>query len=112
MIELSKWGLGARDVVPNVNLFTKIAADGDGKLQYVVGHAQAGAFVDLRAEMNVLVVLSTCAHPLDPSPTYAPKPVALCFYVSDPPGADDLCRRARAENERGFINTERMFLGA
>jgi hypothetical protein len=61
--------------------------------------------------MNVLIVLSTCAHVFDPSPVYAPKPVGLCLWKSDTPGPDDLCRRSRPENERGFANTERMFLG-
>ena len=57
--ELSKWGLGARDLVPNANFFTKVAADAAGKLAYVSGHSKAGAFVDLRAEMNVLVVMTS-----------------------------------------------------
>lgn len=109
LIELAKWGLGARDLVPNLNFFTKVAPDDAGNLSYVVGHSKPGAYVDLRAEMNVLVVLSTCLHALDPSPSYAPKRVGMVVYASDAPGADDLCRRSRPENERGFINTERMF---
>src|SRR5262249_54550612 len=110
VIELQKWGLGARDLMPNLNLFTKVAPDAEGNLGYVTGSSRAGAFVDLRAEMNVLVVMSSCAHPLDPSPSYAPKPVKLCIYRSDPPAVDDACRLSRAENARGFVNTERMFL--
>jgi len=111
LIELGKWGLGQRDLAPNVNWFSKVVADDSGELSFVTGHSPAGSHVDLRAEMNVLVVLSTCAHVFDPSPVYAPKPVGLCTWRSDPPGADDLCRRSRPENERGFVNTERMFLG-
>jgi uncharacterized protein len=111
LIELGKWGLGQRDLAPNVNWFSKVVADDAGDLSFVTGHSTAGGYVDLRAEMNVLVVLSTCAHVFDPSPVYAPKPVGLCMWKSDPPGPDDLCRRSRPENERGFANTERMFLG-
>jgi urea carboxylase-associated protein 2 len=111
LIELGKWGMGQRDLVPNVNWFSKVAADDTGELSFVTGHSQAGSHVDLRAEMHVLIVLSTCAHVLDPSPVYAPKPVGLCIWRSDPPGPDDPCRRSRPENERGFANTERMFLG-
>ena len=44
-------------------------------MQFVAGHSKPGAFVELRAEMNVLVILNTCQHPLDPEPEYAPKPV-------------------------------------
>jgi urea carboxylase-associated protein 2 len=109
-IELGKWGLGARDLVPNVNLFSKVAPDAEGALQFVPGHSPAGGYVQLRAEMNVLVVLSNCPHVLDPAPRWAPKPVALNVLRTPAPGPDDACRRSRPENERGFINTERMFL--
>ncbi len=66
--------------------------------------------VDLRFEMNVLVVLSTAPHPLDPSPDYAPGPVRLTAWRSGTAGADDVVRHSCAENGRGFINTERSFL--
>jgi uncharacterized protein len=106
LIELSKWGLGRRDLVPNVNLFSKVAADGAGRLTFVPGHAPAGARVDLRLEMNTLVVLNTCQHPLDPDPHYRPRPVRLDVFRTAPPSADDLCRRSRPENGRAFVNTE------
>jgi urea carboxylase-associated protein 2 len=111
LTELAKWGLGLRDLVPNLNLFSKVAVDEAGRLHYVTGHSRPGAAIDLRAEMNVLAVLTTCQHPLDPSSDYAPKPVKLEVYRADPPAADDLCRRSRPENERGFANTERLFPG-
>jgi urea carboxylase-associated protein 2 len=111
LVELGKWGLGARDVVPNLNLFSKVAPDADGALKYLVGHSKPGALVELRAEMNVLVVLTTCPHVLDPAPTWSPKPVLLQVLRTPPPGPDDPCRRSRPENARGFINTERLFLG-
>lgn len=108
--ELEKYGLGERDLAMNVNFFQKVTAGDDGRLHYVPGNSRAGAFVELRAEMNTLVVLNTCVHPLDPSPAYAPKPVKLTIFTSPSPGPDDLCRRSCAENERGFILTERYFL--
>jgi uncharacterized protein len=111
LVELGKWGLGQRDLAPNVNWFSKVVADETGELSFVTGHSPAGSYVELRAEMNVLVVLTSCAHAFDPNPTYAPKPVSLSIYRSEPPGPDDSCRRSRPENERGFANTERMFLG-
>ena len=54
--------------MPNVNFFTKVTADDEGKLRYVAGASRAGSYVELRAEMNVLVVLNTCPHPFDPAP--------------------------------------------
>jgi len=110
LIELGKFGLGKRDLHANVNFFVKVVADLDGNLKWAVG-THAGAAVELRAEMNVLCVLSNTPHPLDPSPRYAPKPVALEVLLGSPPAADDPCRKSCSENERGFVLTEREFLG-
>lgn len=108
--ELGKYGMGERDLAMNVNFFQKVTADAEGRLVYHPGNSRPGAFVDLRAEMNTLVVLNTCIHPLDTAPTYSPKPVHLSVWTSPLPGPDDFCRKACPENERGFILTERYFL--
>lgn len=110
LIELEKWGLGKRDLVPNVNFFSKITASEDGNLQYWVDHSVTGSQVELRFEMNTLVVLTTCPHPLDPNTLYQPKPVRLEAYRGALPDQDDKCRNFRPENGRGFTNTERYFL--
>jgi urea carboxylase-associated protein 2 len=110
LVELGKWGLGARDLVPNVNFFSRVSVGGDGAMEFVPGHSKAGSYVDLRAEMNVLVILNTCQHPLDPNPKYAPKPVHLAIRRVSPPGPLDACRVSRPENGRGFTLTERYFL--
>jgi len=109
LIELGKWGLGQRDLVPGVNFFSKVAADDTGCVQFVPGHSPAGACVDLRFEMHVLAALSAAPHALDPNPKWQPKPVRLIAWRSDPPGEDDYCRNFRPENRRGFHNTEILF---
>ena len=109
LIELGKHGLGKRDLVANINFFSRLDVDTDGKLKFHPENSKAGDTVDLRAEMNVLVVLNTCQHPLDPNPNYAPKPVKLSVLPTPPPGADDFCRNFRGENQRSFILTERLF---
>lgn len=110
LVELGKWGLGKRDVVANVNFFSKAAADEHGALHFATAHRRPGQHVDLRFEMNTLVVLSAAPHPFDPAPQYAPTAVQMTVWRSGTAGADDICRRACAENDRGFINTERWFL--
>jgi urea carboxylase-associated protein 2 len=110
LVELSKWGLGARDLVANVNFFSRVDVGEDGAMSYRTGHSQPGSYVELRAEMNVLMILNTCQHPLDPKPTYEPKPAHLSIRRVAAPGPDDPCRLSRSENERGFILTERYFL--
>lgn len=106
LIELTKWGLGQRDLVPNLNLFSKVVSDDEGRLTFVPDNARAGDIVELRFEMNTLVVLNTCQHPLDPDPHYHPREVRLEVFRAQPVAADDPCRRSRRENERAFLNTE------
>ena len=106
LVELAKWGLGKRDLVPNLNLFSKVAPNETGTLRFIEGASKAGSYIDLRFEMDTLVVLNTCQHPLDPNTAYAPKPIQLQVYKTDAPAADDPCRLSRPENERAFINTE------
>ncbi len=110
LIELEKWGLGARDLTPNVNFFSRIDTASDGALAFHPKNSRPGSYLELRAEMNVLTLLNTCQHPLDPAAHYDPKPVHLAIRKVDPPGPDDLCRTSRPENARGFLLTERYFL--
>ena len=109
LIEMGKWGLGRRDLVPNVNFFSKVSATDQGELVFDAAHSHPGAYVDLRFEMNVLMVLATAPHPLNPRLEYAPGDVSLRAWRGDPPGADDLCRNACAENQRGFYQTETFY---
>lgn len=111
LVELGKYDLGKRDIVANVNFFVKVVVDEQGALSFVPDHSPAGSFVELRAEMNTLVVLSNTPHPLDPSTSYQPKPVALAIQSGAPAGVDDPCRLSRPENGRGFTLTERYFAG-
>ncbi len=107
LVELGKYGLGRRDLGPTVNFFSKVSADGDGRLRFHPGHSRAGASVDLRFEMNTLVALSTAPHPLDPEPNYRPHPVRLSAWHVESADKDDFCRNFCPENQRGFANTER-----
>jgi len=107
--ELGKYGLGKRDLVANLNLFSKVSVDDDGNMKFNEGNSKAGDFIDLRFEMPTLVVLSTCQHPLDTASEYKPRSIDLTAWRSGTAPADDPCRNACAENQRAFINTERLF---
>jgi urea carboxylase-associated protein 2 len=106
LIELAKWNLGKRDLIPNLNLFSKVVADDAGRLSFVSGHSKTGDHVDLRFEMNTLVVLNTCQHPFDPDPVYHPRSIRLDVFRSGLPAENDPCRQSRPENARAFHNTE------
>jgi urea carboxylase-associated protein 2 len=106
VVELSKHGLGKRDIVANVNFFAAVVVDDEGKMSWRAGNSRPGAYVDLRLEMDTLVVLSNTPHPLDPDTTYAPPAVELSICQGVPAAPDDPCRLSRAENGRGFALTE------
>lgn len=109
LVELSKWGLGLRDMAPTVNLFSKVVVDGDGRLAFASGNSVAGDYVELRFEMDCLLALSSAPHPLDPAPEYAPKRVAMVAWQSGVAGPNDLCRHSCPENQRGYANTELVY---
>jgi uncharacterized protein len=108
--ELGKYGMGKRDLISNINFFTRVAVGENGALQFDAAHCRAGDYVDLRFEMDTLLLLSTCQHPLDPDTHYHPRSIQLSAWLSGPAPTHDICRERCSENARGFHNTEMMFL--
>jgi len=106
---LSKRGLTRKDLMPNINLFSRVKVSPDGELHYDVNCTKPDSFIDLRAEMNVLVIISNCPHVLHPEATYSPQPIQLTIRRSPQPQPDDLCRTANEEVIRGFVNTDAWF---
>jgi urea carboxylase-associated protein 2 len=98
--ELRKHGRGPADLHACVNFFAKVATSGDGTLTFVPDHASAGDWVALRAEQDVLVVLSTAPHPLDPR--WTPSPVLAEVRSTEPPGPDDPSWMFRDESARAL----------
>jgi urea carboxylase-associated protein 2 len=110
LIELGKYGLGARDLHATVNFFSKVTVEENGDLRYSANNSTPGSYVELRAEMNVLVLLNTCQHPLAPGSHYQPRPVEIGISRVSPPATNDPCRMLCNENARGFLLTELFFL--
>jgi uncharacterized protein len=110
LIELAKWGLGERDLIPNLNLFSKVVADEAGRLSFVANNSKAGDSIELRFEMDTLVVLNTCQHPLDLDPIYHPRRVKLEVISGEPAVADDPSFNIRPENARAWRNTTDYYL--
>ncbi len=106
LVEGGKYGLGRRDLAANVNWFSKVSIAEDGSMSFARAHSRAGEFVDLRFEMNSLVLLHTCPHPLNPATEYPRHPITLQLSEAAPVTAEDFCRNSRPENQRGFANTE------
>lgn len=103
ILAAGKLGLDVRDIHPCVSFFAPVRVDADGRFKWDTVRRQAGDFVDLRAEMELLVALSNCPHPLDPSPAYATGAVEIIRYRTKP-GSGEVCRAAGAEAARAFEN--------
>ncbi len=106
LIELAKWGLGKKDLVPNLNFFSKAAPDDEGHLSFVPGNSKPGDSIELRFELDTLVILNTCQHPLDPDPAYRHRRLQLEVFTGEPPARDDPSLTIRAENLRAWENNE------
>lgn len=100
----TKSGLDKRDIPAALALFAPVRVDADGKFEWKPNLVEDGDYVDLRAEMDMIVGFSNCPHPLDPNPVYAPNPVSILRIAALEPAVDDLCRTATAEAIRGFEN--------
>lgn len=111
LVELTKYGLGLADMAANVNWFSKVTADDAGKLALQDGHSQPGSRVSLRFEMETLVLLHSCPHPLNRAATYPYRPVDIELGLAEPVAHDDFCRNYRPENQRGFRNNDLYHLG-
>ncbi len=111
-VELSKYGLGPRDMAANLNLFSRVSTDADGNLQLAPPAATGGSSVTLRFEMDTLVLLHTCPHPLYSGSTYPFKPVLVQIDTAPPIEPEDQCLNHCAENQRGFENNHLYHLGA
>ena len=103
----AKFGLTRRDIAPALSLFSPIATDADGRFSWR-GNPPAGAMVELRAEMNLLVALSNTPHALSPV-TQATGPIHYTVYEAGSAGAD-FCRGFTQEAAAGFANTEDFYV--
>lgn len=105
----AKIGLDLRDIPPCVTFFAPVSLDDAGRFLWQEGRKRPGDFVDLRAEMNLIVVASNCPHPLDPARPAAVGPVSLIRHRVPPAASDDLCRTASPEAGRAFAFADRLF---
>lgn len=110
LIELNKNGLGIRDLVATINFFSKVSVDESGRLQLDPNHCKSGESITLRAEMDLLVVLSNAPHPLHPPGDYPRVPIEITVARGNPAEANDFCRIFRPECERAMALTERLYL--
>ncbi len=79
--ELGKYGMGKRDLVSNVNFFMNVPIRPNGELTVDDGVSEPGGYVQLRAEMDVLVLISNCPQVNNPCNGFKPTPIQI--IISD-----------------------------
>lgn len=109
-VSLAKHGLARRDIVPNVNLFKGVRVEADGALTFVGDASHAGAIVELRAELPVIVAVANTPHVLDPRPAYTVTPLRVTAWSDRPTTRDDARWGATPEGERAYLQTEEFLL--
>jgi urea carboxylase-associated protein 1 len=76
----SDYGLTKRDIGSNINFFMNVPVTPEGKLTFADGISEPGKYVEMRAEMNVLVLISNCPQLNNPCNAYNPTPVRLLIW--------------------------------
>jgi len=109
-VALAKEGLGRVDIAPAVNLFKPVMVEPDGSFTWHAERCVAGAEVELRAEMDVLVAMTVTPHVLDPRPAYEVGPLDVLAWRGPPTPPDDPVRNNSPEARRAFENTDARLL--
>ncbi len=82
LAELGKYGMGKRDLVSNVNFFMNVPIRPDGELTVDDGVSEPGGYVELRAEMDVLALISNCPQVNNPCNGFKPTPIRIVISES------------------------------
>jgi urea carboxylase-associated protein 1 len=79
-LQLWNHGMDKRDITSNINFFMNVPVTPDGKLTFADGVSDAGKYVELSAEMDVLMVISNCPQLNNPCNGYNPTPIQIVIW--------------------------------
>ena len=79
---IHEWGngLGKRDITNNINFFMNVPVTPDGKLTFADGISAPGRYVEMRAECDVIALISNCPQLNNPCNAYNPTPVEVFLW--------------------------------
>jgi len=80
LVELARHGMTKRDLVSNINFFMNVPILPSGELAIVDGISKPGDYVELRAEMDVLCVISNCPQVNNPCNGFNPTPIQILIW--------------------------------
>jgi len=75
-----KWHIAKRDVTANINFFMNVPVTPDGRLTFANGISDEGKYVEMRAEMDVVCVISNCPQLNNPCNAYNPTPIQVLIW--------------------------------
>ncbi len=79
---IQKWNreLDKRDITSNINFFMNVPVTPEGQLTFEDGVSDAGKYIELVAEMDVLMVISNCPQLNNPCNGYNPTPIEVVIW--------------------------------
>lgn len=82
LLELNRLdrGMGKRDLPSNINFFMNVPVTPDGRLTFADGVSAPGYYVELRAERDVVCVISNCPQLNNPCNAYNPTPIEVLIW--------------------------------
>lgn len=82
LLALESWdhGMSKRDLSSNINFFMNVPVTPDGALSFADGISAPGRYVEMQAEMDVLVLISNCPQLNNPCNAYNPTPVEVLVW--------------------------------
>ena len=82
LIAIAEWGQGysKRDLTSNINFFMNVPVTEEGQLTFEDGISAPGKFVEMRAEMDVVCLVSNCPQLNNPCNAYNPTPVRMLIW--------------------------------
>lgn len=82
MLQVLRWGRGASkaDITHNINFFMNVPVTPEGGLSFADGVSAGGRYVEMRAEMDVIALISNCPQLNNPCNAYNPTPVRLLIW--------------------------------
>jgi urea carboxylase-associated protein 1 len=73
-------GLGKRDLSHNINFFMNVPVTTDGGLTFADGLSGPGKYVEMRAGMDIIVLISNCPQLNNPCNAYNPTPLEVLIW--------------------------------
>jgi urea carboxylase-associated protein 1 len=81
--EHERFGLTKRDITHNINFFMNVPVTPEGGLTFADGLSGPGEYVEMRAAMNVIVLISNCPQLNNPCNAYNPTPLEVLIWDAD-----------------------------